>query len=35
MTHVREIASDTAGSIIEKLTGLAATGDELRAAQPA
>jgi F-type H+-transporting ATPase subunit b len=32
MTHVREIASDTAGAIIEKLTGAAATSEEMRSA---
>jgi F-type H+-transporting ATPase subunit b len=32
MTHVRAIASDTAGAIIAKLTGAAATGDEINAA---
>ena len=32
MTHVREIAADTAGAIVEKLTGRAASDDEIRAA---
>ncbi len=32
MTHVREIASDTAAAIVEKLTGVGATSDELTAA---
>jgi F-type H+-transporting ATPase subunit b len=35
MTHVREIASDTAGAIIEKLTGAAVTSEEIRSALPA
>jgi F-type H+-transporting ATPase subunit b len=34
MAHVREIATDTAGAIIEKLTGKAATSTELTSAQP-
>jgi F-type H+-transporting ATPase subunit b len=32
MTHVREIASETAGAIIEKLTGAVATSDEISSA---
>jgi F-type H+-transporting ATPase subunit b len=32
MTHVRDIASDTAGAIVAKLTGAAPSGDELSAA---
>lgn len=32
MTHVRDIAAETAGAIIEKLTGAAATSDEIRSA---
>jgi F-type H+-transporting ATPase subunit b len=32
MTHVREIAADTAGAIVEKLTGAVATGEELSSA---
>jgi len=32
MTHVRDIASETAGAIVSKLTGVAANGDELNAA---
>jgi F-type H+-transporting ATPase subunit b len=32
MTHVRDIASETAGAIVEKLTGAAATSDEIRSA---
>jgi F-type H+-transporting ATPase subunit b len=35
MGHVRDIAVETAGAIVEKLTGSAASGDELRTAQPA
>lgn len=34
MTHVREIAADTAQAIVEKLTGEAATAAEIAAAQP-
>jgi F-type H+-transporting ATPase subunit b len=32
MTHVRDIASDTASAIIDKLTGVVATSDELASA---
>ena len=32
MTHVRDIASETAAAIVEKLTGAVASGDELNAA---
>jgi F-type H+-transporting ATPase subunit b len=32
MTHVRDIASETAGAIVSKLTGVGASGDELSAA---
>lgn len=32
MTHVRDIAADTAAAIIAKLTGAAASADEIRAA---
>jgi F-type H+-transporting ATPase subunit b len=32
MTHVREIASDTAAAIVQKLTGTIATGEEITAA---
>ena len=32
MTHVRDIASETAGAIIEKLTGAAASADEISSA---
>ena len=32
MVHVRDIASDTAQAIVERLTGQAATGDEVKAA---
>jgi F-type H+-transporting ATPase subunit b len=35
MSHVREIASDTAGAIVEKLTGSMASSDEIRSALPA
>jgi F-type H+-transporting ATPase subunit b len=35
MTHVRDIAADTAASIIEKLTGAAATSDEIHSAAAA
>jgi F-type H+-transporting ATPase subunit b len=31
MSHVREVASDTAGAIVEKLTGKAASAAELKA----
>jgi len=34
MTHVRDIAADTAGAIIEKLTGAPATSGEIRSALP-
>ena len=32
MTHVRDIAGDTARAIVDKLTGVAATADELKSA---
>lgn len=35
MTHVRDIAADTAATIVEKLTGAAASSDEIRAAAAA
>jgi F-type H+-transporting ATPase subunit b len=35
MTHVRDIAQETAGAIVAKLTGVAASGDELNAAASA
>ncbi len=35
MTHVRDIAAETAGAIIEKLTGAVATSGEIRSATPA
>lgn len=35
MTHVREIAADAAGAIIDKLTGASASSDEIRSALPA
>jgi F-type H+-transporting ATPase subunit b len=35
MTHVRDIAAETAAAIVDKLTGAAATGDEISSALPA
>jgi hypothetical protein len=32
MTHVRDIAADTAAEIVAKLTGVSATGEEISAA---